>query len=152
MPQTYAARFMYNTVECLTLNTKRLFMHKTRIGFLGEDIACSFLKDKGMKILYRNLRWPWGELDIVARANDGTLIIVEVKTFWSSDEEAMPERNYDYNKARKTMKTVQLFIQNNQYLINDERGFRLDLIAVQIVHQELIDWKKDCRIRHYENV
>lgn len=127
-------------------------MHKTRIGFIGEDIACSYLQDKGMRILYRNLRWPWGELDIVARANDGTLIFAEVKTFWSSDEDATPEQNYDYHKARKTMKTVQLFIQNNQSLIKDEKGFRVDLIAVQIVQQELIDWRRDCRIRHYENV
>lgn len=50
------------------------------IGELGEKIACSALKSRGRKILYRNYRGPkGGEIDIVAR--DGEILsFVEVKT------------------------------------------------------------------------
>jgi len=37
------------------------------IGKLGEDIACDFLIGKGLIIVSRNFRKPYGEIDIVAR-------------------------------------------------------------------------------------
>lgn len=50
------------------------------IGELGERIACSALRSRGRKILYRNYRGPkGGEIDIVARDGE-VLSFVEVKT------------------------------------------------------------------------
>jgi putative endonuclease len=46
---------------------------------LGEDIAVSHLQRAGYRILARNFRTRWGELDIVARQGD-TLVFCEVKT------------------------------------------------------------------------
>ncbi len=45
----------------------------------GEDEAAQFLHEKGCVILHRNIRFPEGELDIVAREGR-TLLFVEVKT------------------------------------------------------------------------
>lgn len=54
-------------------------MSKKPLGDIGELVAERFLKAKGMKILERNCRTPFGEIDIVAM--DGrTLVFVEVKT------------------------------------------------------------------------
>jgi len=39
-----------------------------KIGNLGEDIACRFLKKKGFKIVDRNYRKKWGEIDIIAQS------------------------------------------------------------------------------------
>jgi putative endonuclease len=51
-----------------------------RLGIRGEKIACSFLRRKGYKVLYRNFRGRrGGEVDIVCR-DDDTLVFVEVKT------------------------------------------------------------------------
>ena len=46
---------------------------------MGESLAEGFLKEKGFKILARNYRTPYGELDIVAEDENG-LVFVEVKT------------------------------------------------------------------------
>ena len=47
-------------------------------GSFAENLAEEFLKKRGYKILDRNYRKPWGEIDIIAR--DGkVLAFVEVK-------------------------------------------------------------------------
>lgn len=53
---------------------------KSELGQKGEDLACVYLVEKGFKILERNYRRKWGEIDIVAVAPDKTLVFVEVKT------------------------------------------------------------------------
>ena len=50
-----------------------------RIGEIGEEMAARFLKERGCDILGRNVRTPFGEIDLVAR-KDGITIFVEVKT------------------------------------------------------------------------
>lgn len=52
------------------------------LGILGEDLAAKFLKKNGYKILERNFRSRFGEIDIVAQEKD-VLVFVEVKTRWS---------------------------------------------------------------------
>lgn len=46
---------------------------------LGETLAEKFLMKRGYKILDKNFRRPWGELDIVARRG-GKIHFVEVKS------------------------------------------------------------------------
>ena len=49
------------------------------LGRKGEDLAASALDRKGFRILARNYRRPFGEIDIIAR--DGNCVaFVEVKT------------------------------------------------------------------------
>ncbi len=48
-------------------------------GKKGEDIAVDYLKKKGIKIIARNVRTPFGEIDIVGK-RDGKLLFIEVKT------------------------------------------------------------------------
>jgi putative endonuclease len=48
------------------------------VGARGEELACRYLKRRGYRILVRNYRSPFGELDIVA-ARGGKLIFCEVK-------------------------------------------------------------------------
>jgi len=64
---------------------------KSLIGKLGEDIACEFLKNNKYKIIERNFRRPWGELDIITQNKNGVLVFVEVKTIAQSKE----FENYD---------------------------------------------------------
>jgi putative endonuclease len=49
------------------------------LGILGEDLACVELQRRGYAILARRYRTRFGEIDIVARDGD-TTVIVEVKT------------------------------------------------------------------------
>lgn len=48
------------------------------IGQAGEDLAAAFLAARGLVILARNVRYRFGEIDIVARDGD-TLVFVEVR-------------------------------------------------------------------------
>jgi putative endonuclease len=53
---------------------------KDELGRWGEDLAAEHLVAAGLTVLARNWRCREGELDAVARAADGTLVFVEVKT------------------------------------------------------------------------
>ncbi|HOX41595.1 MAG TPA: YraN family protein [bacterium] len=57
-------------------------MDKTKnklTGNSGEDAAANYLESISYKLLARNLRLPFGEIDILAEER-GTIVIVEVKT------------------------------------------------------------------------
>jgi len=125
---------------------------KSEVGKIGEQIACEFLKEKKYHILYKNYLRPWGELDIIARDPDGVLVVVEVKTSWGVGEGYSPEQNYTFDKDRKTRKTTKMFMAKYPDLFDEDIGYRIDLITVQIKNPTLVDWHDDCDIRHYENL
>jgi len=53
-----------------------------KIGDAAEDEALQFLQDRGLRLLTRNYRTPGrggGEIDLVMRGPDGTLVFVEVR-------------------------------------------------------------------------
>lgn len=50
------------------------------VGQWGEERAAHWLLERGWKVVERNWRCPAGEVDIVARDLDGSLVLVEVKT------------------------------------------------------------------------
>ena len=53
-----------------------------KIGDAAEDEALQFLQDRGLRLLSRNYRTPGrggGEIDLVMRGPDGTLVFVEVR-------------------------------------------------------------------------
>lgn len=52
---------------------------RKRLGITGEDHACSYLQKLGYKIIDRNVRFKFGEIDIVAR-DEKHICFVEVKT------------------------------------------------------------------------
>jgi len=53
-----------------------------KIGDVAEDEALQYLQDRGLRLLTRNYRTPGrggGEIDLIMRAADGTLVFVEVR-------------------------------------------------------------------------
>ena len=65
--------------------------HNQSIGKWGEDIAAEHLIQHNYEIINRNVRTPYGEIDIVARQGDIT-IFVEVKTR-TSNKMGLPEES-----------------------------------------------------------
>lgn len=53
-------------------------MSAGRLGERGEDLARRFLRGKGYRVLARNYRCPFGEIDLIAR-DGGTVVFVEIK-------------------------------------------------------------------------
>ena len=53
--------------------------HNKNIGELGENVACEFLIKNGYKIICRNYRNKYGEIDIIASFKN-EVVFIEVKT------------------------------------------------------------------------
>jgi putative endonuclease len=53
-------------------------LQKVKSGREGEGIACALLEENSLRILDRNVRYPDGEIDIVA-LDGATTVFVEVK-------------------------------------------------------------------------
>ncbi len=116
---------------------------KSELGREGEGFAAEFLKGGGYKIIERNKREKWGELDIVAMAPDKTLVFVEVKTMMPGM--LKPEDQMSASKIKKFRRTAELYAGFHQELIDDKKGWRLDLIA-------LVKNNGGFEIRHYQNI
>jgi len=117
-------------------------------GRLGEDLACKYLTNKGYKIIERNHRKPWGEIDIISRSPDGTLVFVEVKTVKTTNVDRLlitPEDQMTSGKIAKLRRVVSTYAASHEREINETMGWRIDLLALTII-------PKDCLVKHYENV
>lgn len=112
-------------------------------GFRGEELAVQHLKRQGYKILERNFRTKFGELDIICQ-RAGTLIFVEVKTLVENELGFEPELHFTREKMQRLKKAVQLYLAQNK-LTN--RDFQLDLIALELNAQGTVK-----NLRHYENL
>ena len=119
---------------------------KSELGKIGEDRACEYLVDKGFKILERNAREKWGELDIVAKAQDKTLVFVEVKTMENFSFEGLgAEDQMTDGKLNRFKKAAALYAGSHEELIQDKVGWRLDMLALTKIGNDFL-------IKHYENV
>ena len=116
-------------------------------GKTGEDIACAYLVGKKYKILGRNYREKWDEIDAIAQARDGTLVFVEVKTFGAESTMGLvPEDNMTPAKLKKLRRACEAFAGKRAELINEKKGWRIDLVAI------ILGDSAEPIIRHYENI
>lgn len=119
---------------------------KQIIGKQGEEISCVYLVEKGYKILDRNFRKPWGEIDIIAEKPDKTLVFVEVKTIKiGSCQGISPEDQLSTPKLQKMRKMAEFFANSNEKLIG-KSSWQIDLLAIEVREE------KHFNIRHYENI
>jgi len=74
-------------------------MNKIEIGKSGEEEAINFLKRNKYKILNRNFKTKFGEIDIIAKKN-GEIVFIEVKTrnttLFGYPEEAIDKRKINH--------------------------------------------------------
>jgi len=99
---------------------------RTRLGRLGEQLACQFLRDKGYAILTTNYRCQWGEVDIIAR-DVAELVFVEVRTRRSTAY-GTPEESLTPAKVRRLLATAQDYLQNHA---DNEASWRIDLVCIR---------------------
>ncbi len=94
-------------------------------GLFYEDLACKFLQIKGYKIVFRNFKSKFGEIDIIAR--DGDIIcFVEVKARQTNSfykpEEAV-------NKIKQNR--IKLAAKNYIKKLKKEYSFRFDVLSIE---------------------
>ena len=109
------------------------------MGSKYEEAAASYLKSKGYRILDRNYHaGRFGELDLIAKDKDGTLVICECK-YRSDNEYGDPLAAVDYKKQRQISRTTLHYCMKHGYSM--EKPIRFDVIAIY----------GDETIKHIEN-
>jgi len=93
-------------------------------GRQGETLAAGFLEEKGYRILARNFRSRFGEVDIIAQ-KDETVVFVEVKS-WDAFPRAELEYSVNAGKRARIVETARVFLAGGQ--IPDGVRVRFDVI------------------------
>lgn len=94
-------------------------------GNFGEDLALKHLKAKGYKILDRNYRSRYGEIDIIAKHGE-YYVFIEVK-LRQDDRYGGGAGAITPSKQSKIIKTAQIYLaQNNIY----DCPVRFDVVLV----------------------
>lgn len=83
-------------------------MNRQAVGKFGEDLVCRHLKKNGYRILERNFRTRFGEIDIIA-AKKGHTAFVEVKTR-NTDDYGAPAESVGVRKQRSIILAAQAYI------------------------------------------
>ena len=113
---------------------------RRNLGIRGEKIAAEYLEKNGYKILDRNVRTSFGEIDIAAVKND-IYIFVEVKTrktkTFGYPEESITQTKRDHmiNSAREYLLTH----------ASDDSGWQIDVISIEALQPDYY------QIHHFKN-
>ncbi len=100
-------------------------------GKAGESAATKYLKKNGYKILERNYRKTYGEIDIIAQKGEN-VAFVEVKTR-KNDSFGTPAEFVTAQKQKKLIKAACAYIQEK----NLEAEFTFDIVEVYIDNQKI---------------
>jgi putative endonuclease len=100
---------------------------KRKLGDLGEEVAESYLKKLGYRILCRNYRQKWGEIDIVAKFKKD-IIFIEVKSK-EKDSRFLPAQNVNFHKQQRLIRAAQTWLAENKM---PDANWQIDVIIVEI--------------------
>ncbi|MBU3159264.1 YraN family protein [Clostridium frigoris] len=95
------------------------------IGTFGEEIAETFLKNLGYKVIDKNFRCKCGEIDLIAIHKD-YICFIEVKTRYGI-KFGIPAESVTTYKQHKIYKTAQVYILKKNII---DWNFRFDVIEV----------------------
>ncbi len=108
--------------------------NKRKIGDIGENIACEFLKRRGFKIIDRNYLKKWGEIDIVAE-KETIIHFVEVKSVShvtldrrDGRDVYRPEDNMHPWKLKRLSRVIQTYLLEKKL----DCEWQIDLVTVKI--------------------
>jgi len=77
------------------------------LGKKGETIVAKYLLKKGYKVLEKNYRLPFGEIDIIAK-DKNEIVFVEVKS--ASQKIFSPQEKLSSQKIKKILKVAQAYL------------------------------------------
>ena len=97
------------------------------LGRTGERLAAETLMGRGYRILERNFRCSYGEIDLVAE-DEYDLIFIEVKTRRGTAY-GRPEEAVTQHKQRKLLEIASYYLDLHAC---SDRSWRIDVVAVQL--------------------
>ncbi|HBB03059.1 MAG: hypothetical protein US89_C0001G0024 [Candidatus Peregrinibacteria bacterium GW2011_GWF2_38_29] len=108
---------------------------------IGEDIAEKYLISRGYKVLRKNFRKRFGEIDLIAEFR-GKIIFIEVKTR-KNNIFGEPEDSILKNKIRKIFGTGIAFMRENGL----KNAFQIDIVSIKLNEYNMLK-----RLTHFKNV
>jgi len=111
---------------------------RKQLGASGEVLAEKYLRQKNYKILGRNIRLKFGEIDILAQKGED-IVLVEVKTKTSLGFGA-PFEEVDYFKKKKLWNLARAVSQKYP-----DKNIRVDVVSILMLHNN------EPQIEHIEN-
>jgi putative endonuclease len=116
---------------------------RAQVGAWGEQVAVDHLTSLGLRVLERNWRCRYGELDVVA-ADDaaGAVVFVEVKTR-TGDRFGSGAEAVDTAKLRRLRRLAGLWLAGQE---RHWSSVRIDVVAIRVGR------RRDPEITHLEAV
>jgi putative endonuclease len=99
-------------------------LHNRRVGAWGEETAAEWLVEQGFEITGRNVRTPYGEIDIVAMKNS-VVYFIEVKALTSS-KSFFPEHQITLRKREHMLNAAADYAAEHNI-----DHWQIDVIAVE---------------------
>lgn len=104
------------------------------LGDEAEDIACAYLQSKRLKLLERNFRSRFGEIDVIC-LDRSTLIFVEVRMrsssrFGGAAESVTPA------KQKRLIQTAHQYLQAHGH----RGGCRFDVLLLNGAAPHAVEW------------
>ena len=116
-------------------------MNTKKIGDIGEEKAVEYLKKKRYRILDRNYRCRFGEIDIIAKYDD-YIVFIEVKTR-RGEGYGRPIEAINSTKLNRILKTVNFYLAEKRMF---DANIRIDAIEVFLSNL------KEIGLNHIENI
>jgi putative endonuclease len=110
-------------------------------GNRGEEIAGKYLENKGYKIIERNFRTRFGEIDIICSYGQ-MLVFVEVKTKIGHDF-GEPEEMVNKSKISKVKRMGEVYLQDKGI----SAPCRVDVVAIVLENNGSVE-----KLEHYQAV
>lgn len=112
------------------------------VGVIGEQLAQTFLKDKGYEILEKNWKCFAGEVDLIARDNN-EIAFIEIKTRVMRDENTMlPELAITKQKCDTYRKLIGAYLAQH----TDIEHVRFDALGITLKEERIAHLHYICGI------
>jgi len=98
--------------------------HNQQVGQWGEQMAVEYLASRGLEVIGRNFRTPYGEIDIVAK-QEHTTLFVEVKTR-TSNKMGLPEESITARKRAHMIAWAEHYAAEHEI-----EYWQIDVISVE---------------------
>lgn len=104
-----------------------------KLGSAAENAAADFLQQQGLKLIARNFRCPYGEIDLIMQ--DGkTLVFIEVR-LRNSNNFGGAAMSITQSKQQKLKRSAERYMQ-----IYGECACRFDAVLMQTIDTGTLEW------------
>lgn len=101
-------------------------MNKRAVGSEYELKAAQYLESQGYKILHKNFRCRFGEIDLIGKS-DGYLCFIEVK-YRSGIQHGFPSEAVDNRKIRRIVRSALTYLHYNN--LPEDTPCRFDIVEI----------------------